>query len=235
MQSQLLPPRSELLTGTNASKVSGPFERRSYFENMWWLVKIPGHQDIQQRDFQGQSCSMCAAGLMTYISCHERPMVVLQEGWFSELLLLELSGEPVSMPGQGSGAGEWTELTFPLWASEGPFERQIICGLLPEDSCMIICVPNSTPSGHWGVGADKSVPSIDILLDSLALPGNLLCRPASQPRDTEILSWLEVSPGAAWPWELVPLQKNSSKNCHSLPTNKPPLRTQGILGYPRFK
>lgn len=156
-----IPPLSELLTGANASKVSDPFKRRSYFENMWWLVKIPGHQDIQQRDFQGQPCSICATGLMTYISCHEWPMVVLQERWFSELLLLELSREPVSMPGLGSGAGDWTELTFPLWANEGPFERQIICSLLPEDSYMIICVPDSTPSGHWGGGESWQVSIIN--------------------------------------------------------------------------
>lgn len=184
MQSQLLPPLSELLTGADASKVSGLFERQSYFENMWWLVKIPGHQDIQQRDFQGQSCSICAAGLMTYISCHERPMVVLQEGWFSELLLLELSGKPVSMPGPGSRAGAWTKFTFSLWAKKSPFERQIICCFLSEDSYTIICAPKNTPLGHWGLGADKSVSSILILLASLALSGNLLCRPASRPRDT---------------------------------------------------
>lgn len=57
---------------------------------------------------------------MAYISWHERPMVVLQEEWFLELLLLELSGEPVSMPAPGLGAEEFLGWSLQPLCELGP-------------------------------------------------------------------------------------------------------------------
>jgi hypothetical protein len=95
----LLPPPQNLHLGCCKQTLFSSFSKRKLF-----LKDVVVSQDTRivsfhlTRGLSGSAFLILFSGNNDLHPMHERPTVIFQEEWFSELLLPESPGEPVSMP-----------------------------------------------------------------------------------------------------------------------------------------